>query len=77
MYTFKKNNQLVLPMIFIEVKEKEGIDRALKRFKKKVERVRVLKEARERMYYTKPTTKRKIEKKKAIHKQKILTSIGS
>jgi small subunit ribosomal protein S21 len=64
-------------MIFIEVKENEGIDRALKRFKKKVERVRVLREARARMYYTKPTIRRKAEKAKAIYKQRILSTANA
>ncbi|ROT47087.1 30S ribosomal protein S21 [Candidatus Cardinium hertigii] len=59
-------------MIFVEVKEGETFDRALKRFKKKVERVRVLREARERMYYTKPANRRKAEKLKAIYKYSIL-----
>lgn len=61
-------------MIFVEVKESEGFDRALKRFKKKVERVRVLKQARARMYYVKPTVRRKLEKLRAIYKQKKLSS---
>lgn len=61
-------------MIFVEVKENEGFDRALKRFKKKVERVHVLKQARARMYYVKPTVRRKLEKLRAIYKQKKLSS---
>ena len=71
-----KNSCLILIMIFVEIKENEGIDRALKRFKKKVERVRTLKEARKRMYYVKPTTKRKLEKKKAIYKQKMFGNVN-
>lgn len=58
-------------MILVEIKENEGFDRALKRFKKKVERVRVLRAARARMHYTKPTTRRKAQKAKAIYKQKM------
>ena len=61
-------------MIFVEVKENEGFDRALKRFKKKVERVHILKQARARMYYVKPTVKRKLERLRAIYKQKKLSS---
>lgn len=61
-------------MIFVEVKGNEGFDRALKRFKKKVERVHVLKQARARMYYVKPTVRRKLEKLRAIYKQKKLSS---
>lgn len=59
-------------MIFVEIKENEAIDRALKRFKKKVERVGILKEARKRMAYTKPTVRRKTEKLKGMHKYRIL-----
>lgn len=61
-------------MIFVEVKENEGFDRALKRFKKKVERVHVLKQARARMYYVKPTVRRKLEKLRAIYKQRKLSN---
>ncbi|WP_243517568.1 MULTISPECIES: 30S ribosomal protein S21 [unclassified Candidatus Cardinium] len=59
-------------MIVVEIKENEVIDRALKRFKKKVERVGILKEARKRMAYTKPTVSRKAKKLKAIYKYRIL-----
>ena len=59
-------------MIVVEVKDNEGVDRALKRFKKKVERVGVLKEARQRMAYTKPTVSRKAKKLKAMHKYRML-----
>ncbi|WP_342265648.1 30S ribosomal protein S21 [Cardinium endosymbiont of Philonthus spinipes] len=59
-------------MIVVEVKDNEGVDRALKRFKKKVERVGILKEARKRMAYTKPTVRRKAEKLKGRYKHQIL-----
>lgn len=59
-------------MIFVEVKENEGLDRALKRFKKKIERVHILRQARARMYYVKPTIRRKMQKLKAIYRQKQL-----
>ena len=59
-------------MIVVEVKDNEGLDRALKRFKKKVERVGVLKQARHRMAYTKPTVSRKTQKLKAMHKYRVL-----
>ncbi|TDG93368.1 30S ribosomal protein S21 [Cardinium endosymbiont of Culicoides punctatus] len=58
-------------MIFVEVKEQEGLDRALKRFKKKIERVRVLKQARARMHYVKPTMRRKAERARAIYRSKM------
>lgn len=59
-------------MIVVEVKDNEGVDRALKRFKKKVERVGVLKEARKRMAYAKPTVRRKVQKLKAMYKYRML-----
>ncbi|MCT4697127.1 MAG: 30S ribosomal protein S21 [Candidatus Cardinium sp.] len=63
-------------MIVVEVKDNEGVDKALKRFKKKVERVGILKEARQRMAYTKPTVSRKAKKLKAMHKYRILGNNG-
>ncbi|AWN82266.1 30S ribosomal protein S21 [Candidatus Cardinium hertigii] len=59
-------------MIFVEVKEGESFDRAIKRFKKKVERVRVLKEVRARMHYVKPSVRRKAEKLKARYRHSML-----
>lgn len=59
-------------MIIVEIKEGEPFDKALKKFKKKVERIRLLKEVRERMHYTKPTVKRKMARVKAKYKYKIL-----
>lgn len=61
-------------MILVEIKENEAIDRALKRFKKKIERVGILKEARKRMAYIKPTISRKAKKLKAMHKYRMLHS---
>lgn len=58
-------------MIIVQVKENEPIERALKRFKKKVDRVKVLKEVKNRRYYTKPSIKRREEKMRAIHRQTI------
>ncbi|RMG76597.1 MAG: 30S ribosomal protein S21, partial [Bacteroidetes bacterium] len=40
-------------MLIIQVKEGEPIDRALKRYKKKFEKVKILKELRERQRYVK------------------------
>ena len=46
-------------MLVIKVSKNEKIDRALKRFKKKVEDSGVLDELRDREHYIKPTTARK------------------
>ena len=58
--------------IVIHVKDNEPIDRALKRFKKKFERVGVLKKLRARMFYKKPSMTHREERLKAIYKQKML-----
>jgi small subunit ribosomal protein S21 len=61
-------------MIYVQVKDNEPIERALKRFKKKIDKVKVLKELRNRRYYTKPSIKRREEKIKAIYKQRMQRS---
>ena len=60
-------------MIEIQRTKEEPIERALNRFRKKLERVRVLRKYREIRYYTKPTQKRRDEKLKAIYKQQLRT----
>jgi small subunit ribosomal protein S21 len=47
-----------------------NIEKALKLFKRKFKQTGALKHVRERKNYTKPTTKRRLEKGKAILKQK-------
>ena len=49
---------------------KGNLNRALKQFKKKFRDTKVLKELRERQYYTKPSKKRRVEKDEAIRKLK-------
>ena len=58
-------------MLIVNVKENESIDRALKRFKKRFEKTRVLKELRARTHYTKPSIRRRDELIKARYIQKI------
>ena len=62
--------------IVIHVKDNEPIDRALKRFKKKFERVRILKKLRARMFYKKPSMAHREERLKAIYRQKMLSKIN-
>ena len=45
---------------------KGNINKALKIFKRKFKKTGMLKEVRERKYYTKPSAKRKLLKEKAI-----------
>ena len=49
---------------------KGNINKALKLFKRKFKQTGVLKEIRERKNYTKPSTKRRKQKEKAILKRK-------
>jgi small subunit ribosomal protein S21 len=58
-------------MIQINVKDNESIERALKRFKKKFERTKVLREIRGRAYYEKPSRERRLSKMKSAYKQKM------
>ena len=55
---------LIIPII------KGNINYALKSFKRKFKQTGILKEVRERKSYTKPTTKRRLEKEKSILKRK-------
>ncbi len=56
-------------MIFINVKENESLDRALKKFKKKFEKTGVVKELRERQSFTKPSIKNRQQNIRAAYKQ--------
>ena len=57
--------------IVIRVKDNETIDRALKRFKKKFEKVGVLKKLRKRMFHKKPSIEHREQRLKAIYRQKM------
>jgi len=49
----------------IKVRDNESIDRALRRFKRAVNRSRVLRIYRANMAYTKPSEERRLEREKA------------
>ena len=57
-------------MIIINVKDSETIDRALKRYKRKQQKIGLIKELRRRKQFVKPSVKRRTELLKAIYKQK-------
>ncbi|MCU0317954.1 MAG: 30S ribosomal protein S21 [Amoebophilaceae bacterium] len=61
--------------IIIHVKDNEAIDKALKRFKKKFEKVGVMKRLKKGMYYKKPSIERREERLKAIYKQKMYPNV--
>ena len=58
-------------MLIIDSKDCENIDKALKKYKKKFEKSRVLLQLRERQAYTKPSVKRRGEVLKAVYRQQI------
>ncbi len=58
-------------MIIIPVKEGENIERALKKFKKKFERTKVLRQLRARQHFTKPSITKREEKIKAIYRDQM------
>ena len=59
-------------MLIINVKDNESIEKALKRYRRKYQRVGVLKEVRHRREFTKPSVKRRHEVLKAVYKGKRL-----
>ena len=58
-------------MIIIPIKEGENIDKALKKFKRKFEKTGVIKELRDRQAFTKPSERKREEKKRAVYVQKL------
>jgi small subunit ribosomal protein S21 len=54
-------------MLIIPVKEGESIEKALKKFKRKVEKTGLIRELRDRQKYTKPSVERRDVIKKAIY----------
>ncbi|MBN1632528.1 MAG: 30S ribosomal protein S21 [Ignavibacteria bacterium] len=57
-------------MIKVVLQDNESLDKALKRFKKKYEKSGVLKEFRRRMFYVKPSVDKKMNKERAVRKNK-------
>ncbi|MGZ5253799.1 MAG: 30S ribosomal protein S21 [Flavitalea sp.] len=60
-------------MLIIDSKDCENIDKALKKYKKKFEKAKVLLQLRERQAFIKPSITRRGQVLKAIYKQKIAT----
>ncbi len=56
-------------MLVINVKEEESIDRALKRYKRKVHSTKLIKELRNRQQFTKPSVKRRNEVLNAVYRE--------
>lgn len=58
-------------MLIIDSKDCENIDKALKKYKKKFEKSRVLLQLRERQAFTKPSVRRRTQVLKAVYKQQL------
>lgn len=58
-------------MIHVTVKEGESIEKALKRYKKKFDKIGIVRTLRDKQHYTKPSVKRRNQILKAIFTQKI------
>lgn len=58
--------------IKVTVKENESIDKALKRFKKKMEKTGTLKEYRARQYFTKDSVERRNMIGRAIYREQFI-----
>tara|TARA_B100000768_G_scaffold97471_1_gene90879 strand:+ start:290 stop:484 length:195 start_codon:yes stop_codon:yes gene_type:complete len=56
-------------MLVIQIKEGEGVDRALKRFKRKFDRTQTMRQLRKRQAFIKPSVSRRAEFIKANYVQ--------
>jgi small subunit ribosomal protein S21 len=61
-------------MIIVQIKEGENLEKSLKAFKKKFDRIGIVKELRVRKIYNKPSIVRRQKKLKAILRQKYVES---
>jgi small subunit ribosomal protein S21 len=61
-------------MIIVQIKEGENLEKSIKSFKKKFDRIGVVKELRERKVYNKPSVVRRQKKLKAVLRQKFVES---
>ena len=60
-------------MLIIPVKEGENIDKALKRYKRKFDRTKTMRQLRERKNFTKPSVSKRAQKIKASYIQRLRT----
>jgi small subunit ribosomal protein S21 len=58
-------------MLIIDSKDCENIDKALKKYKKKFEKAKILLQLRERQSFHKPSVRRRGQVLKAVYKQQI------
>jgi small subunit ribosomal protein S21 len=60
-------------MLIIDSKDCENIDKALKKYKKKYEKSRVLNQLRDRQSFTKPSIRRRTQVLKAVYRLQMET----
>ena len=59
-------------MLIIDVKDNDSIDKALKRYKRKYQRVGILKELRNRKQFTKPSVEKREERLDAVYREEYM-----
>lgn len=59
-------------MLIIDVKDGDSIDKALKKYKRKYQRVGILRELRDRKQYTKPSVERREQRLNAKYREQYL-----
>lgn len=57
-------------MIIVDVNKSGGLEKALRKWKRKFDRTKTMKELRKRREFTKKSVKRREEIKKAVYKDK-------
>ncbi|MCH2042688.1 MAG: 30S ribosomal protein S21 [Saprospiraceae bacterium] len=62
-------------MLIIEVKTNEPIDKALRRYKRKVSQTKIMRQVRSRKHFTKPSVVRRNERLKAAYKEQRIRDI--
>jgi small subunit ribosomal protein S21 len=68
---FKSPKGGIYYMLIIDSKDCENIDKALKKYKKKFEKSKILLQLRDRQAFTKPSVGRRKEVLKAIYKDQV------
>ncbi|MGL4347043.1 MAG: 30S ribosomal protein S21 [Chitinophagaceae bacterium] len=61
-------------MLIVDTKNCENIDKALRKYKKKFDKTRVILQLRGREFFTKPSIKKRNQKLKAIYRQKFMSA---
>jgi len=57
-------------MLIIKIKNTENIELALKKFKNKVRKTKLIEQLRDNRYYNKPSEEKRLNNNKAIYNQK-------